>query len=120
MRPLSRAQIERYVAADAPLDCAGSYKLEARGITLFERIASADHTAIVGLPLIARDVDARFARVPDPLNRGYIEVDFAFSASGPERVSTTFFSYHARYPRRMKYRAAIIAPRIMIHPATTP
>jgi septum formation protein len=53
MRPLSRAQIERYVAADAPLDCAGSYRIEARGITLFERIESADHTAIVGLPLIA-------------------------------------------------------------------
>jgi septum formation protein len=53
MRPLSPLQIERYLAADAPLDCAGSYRLEARGITLFERIESADHTAIVGLPLIA-------------------------------------------------------------------
>jgi septum formation protein len=53
MRPLTRAQIQRYVAADAPLDCAGSYRVEARGITLFERIESADHTAIVGLPLIA-------------------------------------------------------------------
>lgn len=53
MRPLSRAQILRYVAADGPLDCAGSYRIEARGITLFERIESADHTAIVGLPLIA-------------------------------------------------------------------
>ncbi len=52
MRPLSPAQIERYLAADAPFDCAGSYRLEARGITLFERIESADHTAIVGLPLI--------------------------------------------------------------------
>jgi septum formation protein len=53
MRPLSRAQIQRYVAADAPLDCAGSYRIEARGITLFDKIESADHTAIVGLPLIA-------------------------------------------------------------------
>ena len=53
MRPLSSAQIERYVAADAPIDCAGSYRIEARGITLFERIESADHDAIVGLPLIA-------------------------------------------------------------------
>ncbi len=61
MRPLSSAQIERYVAADAPLDCAGSYRLEARGITLFERIESADHTAIVGLPLIA--VTSMLARV---------------------------------------------------------
>jgi septum formation protein len=53
MRPLTREQIERYVAADAPLDCAGSYKLEQRGVTLFERIESADHSAITGLPLIA-------------------------------------------------------------------
>ena len=53
MRPLSAAQIARYVAADAPLDCAGSYKLECLGIALFSRIESADHTAIVGLPLLA-------------------------------------------------------------------
>ncbi len=53
MRPLTPAQIDRYVAADAPLDCAGSYRIEARGIALFDRIESADHTAIVGLPLIA-------------------------------------------------------------------
>lgn len=53
MRRLSRAEIERYVAADRPLDCAGSYKLEARGIALFESIATADWTAITGLPLIA-------------------------------------------------------------------
>ena len=53
MRPLVSAQIARYVAADAPLDCAGSYKLEARGITLFSRIESEDSSAITGLPLIA-------------------------------------------------------------------
>jgi septum formation protein len=53
MRPLSAEQIARYVAADAPLDCAGSYKLERLGIALFTRIESADHTAIVGLPLVA-------------------------------------------------------------------
>jgi septum formation protein len=53
MRPLSRAEITRYVAADLPLDCAGGYKLEERGIALFESIESADHTAITGMPLIA-------------------------------------------------------------------
>lgn len=53
MRPLAAEQIARYVAADAPLDCAGSYKLEARGIALFSRIESDDHSAITGLPLIA-------------------------------------------------------------------
>lgn len=53
MRALDRAAVERYVAADSPLDCAGSYKLEQRGIALFDRIESADHTAVTGLPLIA-------------------------------------------------------------------
>jgi septum formation protein len=53
MRPLGRDAIERYVAADRPFDCAGSYKLESRGIVLFERIQSEDHSAVTGLPLIA-------------------------------------------------------------------
>ena len=53
MRRLSHEAIERYVAADQPLDCAGSYKLESRGIALFEKIESDDHTAVTGLPLIA-------------------------------------------------------------------
>lgn len=53
MRSLAPEAIRRYVAADRPLDCAGSYKLEARGIALFERIESQDHSAITGLPLIA-------------------------------------------------------------------
>jgi septum formation protein len=53
MRSLSRAAINRYIAADQPLDCAGSYKLESRGIVLFDRIETDDHTAITGLPLIA-------------------------------------------------------------------
>lgn len=53
MRRLDDAAIARYVAADEPLDCAGAYKLEGRGIALFERIESDDHSAITGLPLIA-------------------------------------------------------------------
>ncbi|MGE0711123.1 MAG: nucleoside triphosphate pyrophosphatase [Planctomycetota bacterium] len=53
MRPLSEASVRRYVAADDPLDCAGSYKLEARGIALFEAIRSEDWSAITGLPLLA-------------------------------------------------------------------
>ncbi len=53
MRPLSAEEIERYVTADRPLDCAGSYKLEERGIALFDRIETQDYTAILGLPLIA-------------------------------------------------------------------
>ena len=53
MRRLTAAEIARYVSADQPFDCAGSYKLESRGVTLFSEIRSDDHTAIIGLPLIA-------------------------------------------------------------------
>ncbi len=53
MRALSEQELARYVARDQPLDCAGSYKIEAGGIALFERIEGADFTAIMGLPLIA-------------------------------------------------------------------
>ena len=53
MRALDLAAIERYVHADFPLDCSGAYKLESRGIALFERIETADYTAIIGLPLMA-------------------------------------------------------------------
>jgi septum formation protein len=52
-RLMTPDQIRRYVEQDHPLDCAGGYKLESRGIALFERIDSADHSAIVGIPLIA-------------------------------------------------------------------
>ncbi len=53
MRSLSAAQIAAYVAADAPEACAGSYKIELGGRALFSAIASADETAIEGLPLVA-------------------------------------------------------------------
>jgi septum formation protein len=53
MRQLSDAEIERYVDAEQPFDCAGSFKSESLGITLFERIDNRDPTALVGLPLIA-------------------------------------------------------------------
>lgn len=53
MRALTDEEIARYVQRDQPLDCAGSYKIEALGIALFERIDGADFTAIVGLPLVA-------------------------------------------------------------------
>ena len=48
------------------MDCAGSYKIESLGIALFDRIDAADHTAIVGLPLIAlgRMLRARGFAIP--------------------------------------------------------
>lgn len=51
-RQLGSAEIERYLHAEQPYDCAGSFKSEGLGITLFERIDSTDPTALVGLPLI--------------------------------------------------------------------
>lgn len=51
-RSLADEEITRYVAAENPLDCAGAFKAEALGITLFERIDSQDPTALTGLPLI--------------------------------------------------------------------
>jgi len=52
-RPIDEGAIARYVEAERPLDCAGSFKAEGLGITLFERIESTDPTALIGLPLIA-------------------------------------------------------------------
>ncbi len=52
-RTLQKNEIERYVDAENPLDCAGSFKAEGLGISLFESIDSRDPTALVGLPLIA-------------------------------------------------------------------
>ena len=53
MRALSTDEISRYVALDQPLDCAGSFKWESLGITLFEAMRTDDPTALEGLPLIA-------------------------------------------------------------------
>ena len=52
-RRLEHDEIARYVERERPLDCAGSFKAEALGIALFERIESLDPTALIGLPLIA-------------------------------------------------------------------
>ena len=52
-RRLDAAEIARYVDAEQPFDCAGSFKSEGLGIALFEAIESSDPTALVGLPLIA-------------------------------------------------------------------
>ena len=52
-RALSDDEIERYVAREQPLDCAGSFKSEGLGIALFDRIDNRDPTALIGLPLIA-------------------------------------------------------------------
>ena len=52
-RELTAAEITRYVEREQPLDCAGSFKCEGLGISLFESIDNRDPSALVGLPLIA-------------------------------------------------------------------
>ena len=51
-RPLNDGEIERYLQAEQPYDCAGSAKSEGLGISLLDAILSDDPTALVGLPLI--------------------------------------------------------------------
>ncbi len=51
-RDLSDAEIEAYLQAEKPYDCAGSAKSEGLGIALLESIDNDDPTALVGLPLI--------------------------------------------------------------------
>ena len=53
MRNLNEKQIKNYLREDNPIDCAGSYKLELKGVSLFRIIETSDQTAIVGLPLIS-------------------------------------------------------------------
>ncbi|NHC03977.1 septum formation protein Maf [Acinetobacter sp. 187] len=49
---LSLAEIERYVERDQPLHCAGSFKCESLGISLFEQMIGQDQTTLMGMPMI--------------------------------------------------------------------
>lgn len=51
-RSLNDAEIEHYLRAEQPYDCAGSAKSEGLGIALLDDITSDDPTALIGLPLI--------------------------------------------------------------------
>ena len=51
-RQLSQKQINHYLEIEQPYDCAGSFKSEAMGISLFSAINSNDPSALIGLPLI--------------------------------------------------------------------
>lgn len=64
-RDLSEAQIERYLIAEQPFDCAGSFKAEGLGISLFRATEGEDATSLIGLPLI---------RLVEMLNSAGIEV----------------------------------------------
>lgn len=51
-RQLDEARIRRYVEAERPLDCAGSFKAEGLGVSLFRATEGEDSSSLVGLPLI--------------------------------------------------------------------
>ena len=51
-RELSLAEIKRYIEIDQPLHCAGSFKCESLGISLFEKMVGNDQTTLMGLPMI--------------------------------------------------------------------
>lgn len=65
-RHLTDAEIEHYLRAEQPYDCAGSAKCETLGIALTASIQSDDPTALVGLPLI-RTCELLRAAGLDPL-----------------------------------------------------
>jgi septum formation protein len=65
-RTLGNAEIEHYLRAEQPYDCAGSAKCETLGIALLDAIESDDPTALVGLPLIRTCALLRQAGI-DPL-----------------------------------------------------
>lgn len=65
-RDLSDTDIETYLHAEQPYDCAGSAKAETLGIVLLSRIDSDDPTALIGLPLITTSTLMREAGA-DPL-----------------------------------------------------
>ena len=60
-RPLTSAEIERYIDIDQPFHCAGSFRSESLGVSLFARMDSSDPTGLIGLPLIRLSESLRAA-----------------------------------------------------------
>lgn len=65
-RDLTDGEIDRYLTAELPYDCAGAFKSERLGIALLAEMRLPDPTALVGLPLIALSALLREAGVPVP------------------------------------------------------
>ena len=64
-RRLTDNEIETYLLREQPYDCAGSFKMEGLGITLFEALEGRDPNSLVGLPLIAlNDMLRKWGRNP--------------------------------------------------------
>lgn len=81
VRTLTRAEAEAYVARDQPLDCAGSYRIEAAGPLVLEAASGDDPTAIEGLPLLAV---AALLREGLALTRGGLAHQWSTGAPPPE------------------------------------
>lgn len=64
-RELTESQIENYLKTEQPYNCAGSFKSEAMGIALFEKLEGEDPNTLIGLPLIrlVRMLEAEGVRV---------------------------------------------------------
>lgn len=63
-RDLTDTEIESYLRAETPYDCAGSAKSEGLGIALLDAIENDDPTALIGLPLIRTSRLLRAAGLP--------------------------------------------------------
>jgi MAF protein len=67
-RELSDTQILNYLQREKPFDCAGSFKCEGLGISLFRRMSGRDPNTLVGLPLMAL-IDMLINEGIDPLGQ---------------------------------------------------
>jgi septum formation protein len=63
-RDYSEREIERYLQAERPYDCAGSAKIEGLGIVLVEKVSGEDPSALIGLPLVQLAAMLRSEGVP--------------------------------------------------------
>lgn len=52
-KQLTTKQITQYVISEKPIDCAGSFKCEGKGILLFKSMEGRDINSLVGMPLLA-------------------------------------------------------------------
>ncbi len=66
MRQLTDEQIKGYIDVDEPLQCCGSYRIEAVGISLFEKIECEDYTSIIGIPLMWTAITLSKLGIPVP------------------------------------------------------
>lgn len=65
-RALTDQQIHNYLNLEQPYDCAGSFKAEGLGISLFTKLSGDDPNSLIGLPLI-RLIDMLRNEGVDPL-----------------------------------------------------